>query len=59
MLGLSVRTFHCLERAGIVNLGQLCQLTPDDVRMLQGSNDTALEELRRIVAATGLRLRGE
>ncbi|MDY6916778.1 MAG: DNA-directed RNA polymerase subunit alpha [Chloroflexota bacterium] len=45
-LGLSVRTFNCLKRAGITKVGELLERSDEDLLKIKNLGQKALEEVR-------------
>lgn len=57
-LGLSVRTNNCLQRSSITTLGQVVQMTEDDLLAVKNFGRKSLEELTGRLALLGLSLAG-
>lgn len=53
-LDLSVRAYNCLKRAGITKVGQVLQMTEDDLLGVRNFGRKSLDELRERLAARGL-----
>lgn len=56
-LDLSVRSFNCLKRAGINNVGELTNKTDEDMMKVRNLGKKSLEEVKEKLAALGLGLR--
>jgi len=56
-LGLSLRTYHCLRKAGIATVGDLVQLSRKDIKAMRGSVRKTCEEVERFLKRMGLGLR--
>lgn len=52
-LNLSVRTFNCLKRAGITNVGELMQKSDEELLKIKNLGRKALEELRQQLRVMG------
>ena len=52
-LGLSVRAYNCLKRAAIAKVGQVLQMSDDDLLMVRNFGQKSLDELKERLAATG------
>ena len=55
-LGLSVRSRNCLEKAGVVDLGDLCQYTEEELLANRNFGDSSLAEIRKLLVSRGLLL---
>ena len=55
---LTVPEVDCLEAAGIITVGDLCQHTAQQLLAIGGVSQTVLAEVRQKLAENGLRLRG-
>ena len=53
-LELSVRPTNRLNGAGIDTIGQLCQLTENDVKQLRGMGDKSVAEIKTALIKLGL-----
>lgn len=53
-LDLSVRAYNCLKRAGITKVGQVLEMTEDDLLGVRNFGRKSLDELRERLAARGL-----
>jgi len=53
---LSVRSRNCLQKMGIMTLGDLCQTTEQELLASKNFGETSLVEIREMLAAKGLRL---
>lgn len=58
-LGLSVRAQNCLESLGVNTLGELCELTAQELLAAQGFRDSTLAELREMVKRCGCKLKDD
>ena len=56
-LELSVRSFNCLKRAGINNVQELTNKTPDDMMKVRNLGRKSLEEVLAKLDELGLSLR--
>lgn len=56
-LGLSVRAFHGLEKAGITTVGELCEQTTEKLLATPHLLEATVVEIRRKVEGVGLKLR--
>ena len=56
-LDLSVRAFNCLKRANINTIGQLTQMTPEDMMHVRNLAHKSMEEIDEKLAQLGLSLR--
>jgi DNA-directed RNA polymerase subunit alpha len=56
-LDLSVRSFNCLKRAGINNVGQLTERTDEDMMKVRNMGKKSLAEVKQKLAALGLSLK--
>jgi len=52
-LNLSVRTFNCLKRAGISKVGELLELSDEELLKIKNLGQKALEELRQQLKVMG------
>ena len=57
MFDATVRTRIVLQRAGIRTLGDLVKRSEQEIRSLPKFAETVLEDIRSILAQTGLQLR--
>ena len=55
-LGLSVRSFNCLKRAGIDTIGELIAYTPDEMLKIRNLGEKSLEEVNEKLEEHGLEL---
>jgi hypothetical protein len=53
------RTITCLTRAGIWTVGELTARSARDVEDLRGAGAATVDEVRRVLAACGLRLKDD
>jgi DNA-directed RNA polymerase subunit alpha len=53
---LSVRSRNCLQKMGIVSLGDLCRCTEQDLLSSKNFGETSLIEIREMLSSKGLRL---
>lgn len=53
-LNLSVRAYNCLKRAGITKVGQILEMSADDLLGVRNFGQKSLDELRERLAAHGL-----
>src|SRR5579883_194571 len=53
-LNLSVRAYNCLKRAGITKVGQVLEMSVDDLLGVRNFGHKSLDELRERLAAHGL-----
>jgi DNA-directed RNA polymerase subunit alpha len=53
-LNLSVRAYNCLKRAGITKVGQILEMSEDDLLGVRNFGRKSLDELRERLAAHGL-----
>jgi DNA-directed RNA polymerase subunit alpha len=53
-LNLSVRAYNCLKRAGITKVGQILEMSEDDLLGVRNFGHKSLDELRERLAAHGL-----
>ena len=53
-LGLSVRTFNCLKRSGIVRVGQILQMDRKELLGVRNFGQKSFDELQDALAARGL-----
>ncbi len=58
-LNLSVRTYVCLNRAGIYTLGDLRKMSREDLAKIRNLGSRSLEEVINKLASMGLSLQGE
>jgi DNA-directed RNA polymerase subunit alpha len=56
-LDLSVRAFNCLKRANINTVGQLIQMTPEDMMKVRNLGQKSMEEIESKLDQLGLSLR--
>jgi hypothetical protein len=57
--GLSPRTCAALQAVGLTSMGQLCQLSSEDLLGMRDCGETTLAEVREKLAASRLTLRGD
>ncbi len=55
-LGLSVRSFNCLKRAGIDTVGELVAYTPDEMLKIRNLGEKSLQEVQEKLDEHGLEL---
>jgi DNA-directed RNA polymerase subunit alpha len=53
---LSVRSRNCLQKMGILTLGDLCRCTEQDLLASKNFGETSLVEIKEMLATKGLRL---
>jgi len=53
---LSVRSRNCLQKMGIMTLGDLCRCTEQELLSSKNFGETSLTEIREMVSSKGLRL---
>ena len=53
-LNLSVRAYNCLKRAGITKVGQVLEMSEDDLLGVRNFGHKSLDELRERLAAHGI-----
>lgn len=53
-LNLTVRAYNCLKRAGITKVGQILEMSADDLLGVRNFGQKSLDELRERLAAHGL-----
>lgn len=53
---LSVRSRNCLQRMGIMTLGDLCRCTEQELLASKNFGETSLTEIKEMLASKGLRL---
>jgi DNA-directed RNA polymerase subunit alpha len=53
-LNLSVRAYNCLKRAGITKVGQILEMSEDDLLGVRNFGHKSLDELRERLAAHGM-----
>lgn len=53
---LSVRSRNCLQKMGIMTLGDLCRCTEQDLLASKNFGETSLAEIKEMLASKGLRL---
>ncbi|MGB4023629.1 MAG: DNA-directed RNA polymerase subunit alpha C-terminal domain-containing protein, partial [Acutalibacteraceae bacterium] len=58
-LELSMRSFNCLKRAGINNVGELIQKTEQEISKVRNMGKKSLEEVKNKLAELGLAFRLE
>lgn len=56
-LGLSVRSYNCLKRAGIDTVGELTRKTEEDMMKVRNLGKKSLQEVKEKLAQLGLSLR--
>ena len=57
-LGLSVRSNNCLDSANIQSVGELIELSEDELLKIRSLGKTSLDEIRRVLSELGLSLTG-
>jgi len=58
-LDFALRTQSILKRQGIATVGDLVQLSWNDLRSLRGGNRRTCEEVEKVLGGMGLKLREE
>jgi len=58
-LELSSRTYNCLKRSQITKVGQILEMSPDELLALRNFGQKSLTELRQRLEALGVSLGGE
>jgi len=58
-LELSVRSRNCVQRLGIVTIGELCDRTVDEILGCKNFGQTSLNEIRQKLANLGLKLKDD
>ena len=53
---LSVRSRNCLQKMGIMTLGDLCRCTEQELLASKNFGETSLVEIKEMLATKGLRL---
>jgi len=53
---LSVRSRNCLQKMGVMTLGDLCRCTEQDLLSSKNFGETSLTEIKEMLASKGLRL---
>jgi DNA-directed RNA polymerase subunit alpha len=53
-LDLSVRAYNCLKRSGITKVGQVLEMSEDDLLAVRNFGRKSLQELRERLVAKGL-----
>ena len=53
---LSVRSRNCLQKMGIMTLGDLCRCTEQELLASKNFGETSLIEIKEMLASKGLRL---
>jgi len=53
---LSVRSRNCLQKMGVMTLGDLCRLTEQDLLSSKNFGETSLVEIKEMLASKGLHL---
>ena len=56
-IGLSDRTYHCLRKAEIVTVGDLVQLSWNDLMSIRGTVRRSCVECEKVLSGMGLGLR--
>ena len=56
-MGLSIRSYNCLKRAGIYTLGDLSSRTPEDMMKVRNLGRKSLEEVLQKMKEYGVRLK--
>jgi len=57
-LDFSVRTYNCLKKANILTIGELVQITENDLMQIRNFGKKSLMEVREKLAQLGLSLKG-
>ena len=55
----SIRSYNCLKRAGIQNVGDLIKLSEDDMLKIKNLGRKSLDEIKEKLAELGLSLRNK
>jgi len=58
-LDISVRTWWRLKHAGIYTVGQLCELTSEEVMKIRLMTNDNLEEIKKILLEFGITLKDD
>lgn len=58
-IGLSTRTYHCLRKAGIAIVGDLVELSRNDIKGIRGAVRKTCVEVEAVLEGLGLALRKE
>jgi DNA-directed RNA polymerase subunit alpha len=58
-LDLSVRAYNCLKRSGITKIGQLLEMSEDDLLAVRNFGQKSLDELKQRLEALGYTTRTE
>jgi DNA-directed RNA polymerase subunit alpha len=58
-LDLSVRAYNCLKRSGITKIGQLLEMSEEDLLAVRNFGQKSLEELKQRLAALGYSTKSE
>ena len=56
-LGLSVRTYNCLRKAGMNTIGDLCSRTPEDIIKIKNLGKRSFTEILETLKERGLQLK--
>jgi DNA-directed RNA polymerase subunit alpha len=56
-LGLSVRAYNCLQRAGVRTTEDLCNKTPEDIMSVRNLGRRCLEEILEVMKSHGLKFK--
>lgn len=57
ILDLSVRPAHCLAKAGIITIGQLCALTECELSKIRNMGVKSVSEVKKKLESLGLELK--
>lgn len=58
-LGLSVRTYNCLMRAGISTIPMLCNKSEKDLRLVRNLGEKGIAEIRQALSEGDMKLAGD
>ncbi len=58
-LDFSVRTYNCLKKANVLTIGELAQLTENDLMQIRNFGKKSLTEVKEKLALLGLKLTGD
>ena len=57
ILDLSARAEHCLQRAGITTIGELCAMSQEELSRLRNMGKKSVEEVKEKLSKLGYELR--
>lgn len=57
ILDLSARAEHCLQRAGITTIGELCAMSEEELSKLRNMGKKSVEEVKEKLSKLGYELR--